>query len=124
MSGMPSAVLHAGVSRWRLAVFAVVAVVLVALLSLTDESVSPALAVMGLLTLVYMFAGAVDAVREHPVFPLASAVYTTLLFAGGYASGALSNLLWGVLAVPSALGVVVEAYNYRHGTSYLRFGVG
>ncbi|WP_424009039.1 hypothetical protein [Haloferax denitrificans] len=27
-------------------------------------------------------------------------------------------------AVISALGVVVEAYNYRHGTSYLRFGVG
>ncbi|WP_199522914.1 phosphatidate cytidylyltransferase [Haloferax sp. Atlit-6N] len=117
---MPSAVLHTDVSRWRLAVFAVVAVVLVALLSLTDESVSPALAAMGLLTLVYMATGAIDAFREHPVFPLASAVYTTLLFAGGYASGALSNLLWGVLAILSAVGVAVEAYNYRHGASYLR----
>ncbi|WP_172795750.1 phosphatidate cytidylyltransferase [Haloferax sp. Q22] len=119
---MSSAVLPAGVSRWRLVVFAVVTTVLAGLLSLTDEPVSPALAAMGLLTLVYMFAGAFDAVREHPGFPLASAVYTTLLFAGGYASGALSNLLWGVLAVLSALGVAVKAYNYRHGTSYLRFG--
>ncbi|MFK8214003.1 phosphatidate cytidylyltransferase [Haloferax volcanii] len=117
---MSSTVLPTGVSRWRVAVFAVITVVLAGLFSLTDEPVSPALAAMGLLTLVYIASTAVDAVREHPGFPLASAVYTTLLFAAGYASGALSNLLWGVLAVLSALGVVVEAYNYRHGTSYLR----
>ncbi|WEL27736.1 phosphatidate cytidylyltransferase [Haloferax volcanii] len=117
---MPSTVLPAGVSRWRVVVFAVVAAVFVGLATLIDGPVDPVLAAMGLLTLVYMAAGAVDTVREHPAFPLASAVYTTFLFAGGYVSGALSNLLWAVLAVLSAFGVVVEAYNYRHGTSYLR----
>jgi hypothetical protein len=71
------------------------------------------------LTAAFMSASAFDSVRAHPLYGLSSAVFSALVcgLASALTGGDVFLLIVTGLAL---LGVVVELYNYRHGTSSLR----
>ncbi|MFB6122048.1 MAG: phosphatidate cytidylyltransferase [Haloferacaceae archaeon] len=116
----PSTSLRSRVSGFRLAVAVAVVVAVVAVVWAFDQPTPPFLVAMVALTAVYLVGSSVDAVRASPRYHLASACYTALLLGVWYvATGADSPFLLG-LTILSLVGVAVEAYNYRHGTSHLR----
>jgi hypothetical protein len=88
-------------------------------ITFTDEPLSPTVLVMGLLVTVYLLVSAFDSVREHPLFDVANAAWLTVLFILWYVSTDESVVVLA-FAVLAAFGTLVEAYNYRNDTSYLR----
>ncbi|ELZ94507.1 hypothetical protein C440_10023 [Haloferax mucosum ATCC BAA-1512] len=110
----------ASVSTWRAAVFVAFVLFFGVLVWLIDEPLSLSLLSVAVLTFFYLGASVFRPVLKHPLYNVVSAVYTTLLFAGMYFVGAYNEIVLLVLTVLAALGVGVEVYNYRHGTSYLR----
>jgi hypothetical protein len=96
-----------------LAIFGVAAV-------FTDEPLGLTVLVMAVLVTGYLLASAFDRVRDHPLFDVANAVWLTVLFTLWYASTGFQNVIILAFVVLAAVGVVVEAYNYRNDTSYLR----
>nr|WP_241429833.1 phosphatidate cytidylyltransferase [Haloferax larsenii] len=117
---MPSSNSMDSVSAWRAAVFVAFALFFGFLVWFIDEPLSRSLLSVAVLTFVFLGASAFKPVVTHPLYNLVSAVYTMLLFAGMYFGGAYNDVVLLVLTVLSTLGVGVEVYNYRHGTSYLR----
>ncbi|SFG10111.1 hypothetical protein SAMN04488063_1421 [Halopelagius inordinatus] len=115
----PSLPFGGGISRYR----AVVAAVFTALVVLWVAFVplSPVAVALAAVSVVYFVANAFDSVRSHPLYDLASAAFVALLFALWYSISDADSAFLAALTVLAALGVVVEAYNYRHGTSHLRF---
>lgn len=116
---MPSTRFDRELSRSRAVLTALFALVVVGLL--LSASPSLPLVLLGALTVLYFGASAFDVVRSHPAFPLASAAYTVLLFGLWYAISDSDGPLLLVFTALAAAGFAVEAYNYRYGTSYLRF---
>lgn len=107
------------VSRYRLAIAVVVTVAMAAMLAVSDDFF-----VGGLLVTVFgsafLFANALDAVREHPLYHVANAAWVGLFALLWYFTVSRGNpVVLGAVAL-AAVGVVVELYNYRRGTSYLR----
>ncbi|RYJ15114.1 hypothetical protein ELS19_14955 [Halogeometricum borinquense] len=115
---MPSTVADR-ISLPRLVIFVVLGVIAAAFVVTTDRAITVEYVSLTVLVAIFFGASIFDAVREHPLFNLASAVYTALLFG-------LLTIIWGpsvfILALTglAVVGVAVELYNYRHGTSYLR----
>jgi len=67
---------------------------------------------------VFFAVSAVPAVREHGAYNALGAAFAAAVCTVGYVgSGAL---FVGVLAVFSAVGTLVELYNWRAGTEYMR----
>lgn len=121
----PSIVARDGISTPRGLVTAVFALVTVVLVWASDPVSLPLAALFGLATC-YMAATTFDAVRDHPSFALASAAYGAALFGTLAAASTGPGLTFGsttllaVLTAVCVVGAVVERYNYRNGTSYLR----
>ncbi|MFC6825835.1 phosphatidate cytidylyltransferase [Halopelagius fulvigenes] len=115
----PSIAFGSGISRYR----AVVALAFAVVVSLFVASVPlpPLAVVLAVVTVLYLGASAFDAVRSHPAFNLVSAAYGVLLFGLWYLISDAAGVVLLVFTALAAAGFVVEAYNYRHGTSYLRF---
>ncbi|EMA05228.1 phosphatidate cytidylyltransferase (plasmid) [Haloferax mediterranei ATCC 33500] len=105
---------------WDAAVFVGIVLSLGGIVLFSDEPVTPGLIALAALTFVYVGASVFDDVREHPVYNLAAAVCTVLLFGGIYLIESYQGVIFLALTVLSVFGVVVETYNYRYGTSYLR----
>ena len=87
----------------------------------------PAAVAMLLLCAAFFGASAFPAVRAHPAYSLLNAGYVTALFGLWYlviraspGVGAVAIDAVGVFTVLAAGGLLVELYNYRQGTSYLR----
>ena len=117
---MPST-LRYRVSASRLAVFLALAAVLAALVGLANEPLTVEFVAMAVVVLGFFAASVFDAVREHPLYELASAVHTAVVFVLLYVA-LYEGVFLLALAGLAAVGVGVELYNLRHGTSYLRFG--
>lgn len=107
-----------GFSVFRALVALLFSILAAALVWFTSEPLSPLLLLMFVLMTAFLVASAFDTVREHSLYTLVSALWTATLFA--IWSVLESSLFAGVFAVISGVGVLVELYNYRHGTSYLR----
>ncbi|RDI70679.1 hypothetical protein [Halopelagius longus] len=114
----PSTRLGSGISRYRAVVAALFTVA--ASLYVAFVSIPPLVVIVAVIAVVYSVASAFDTVRTHPLYNLASAVFAALLFGLWYVASNTDGLFLLALTVLSAFGVAVEAYNYRHGTSYLR----
>lgn len=109
-----------GVSPYRLALAVAFGLVAVAVVVLTNDPLTrPFVAMFVVLGELSLLASSFDVVRAHPLYDVGHAVSLTALFVLWYVAADRSPVLAG-LAVLAAAGVVVEAYNYRHGTSYLR----
>ncbi|SFR35797.1 hypothetical protein SAMN04487947_0372 [Halogeometricum rufum] len=117
---MPST-LRDRVSASRLAVFLALAAVLAALVGPANEPLTVEFVAMAVVVLGIFAASVFDAVREHPLYELASAVHTAVVFVLLYVA-LYEGVFLLALAGLAAVGVGVELYNLRHGTSYLRFG--
>ena len=117
---MPST-LRDRVSASRLAVFLALAAVLAALVGLANEPLTVEFVAMAVVVLGFFAASVFDAVREHPLYELASAVHTAVVFVLLYVA-LYEGVFLLALAGLAVGGVGVELYNLRHGTSYLRFG--
>jgi hypothetical protein len=109
------------VSASRLAVFLALAAVLAALVGLANEPLTVEFVAMAVVVLGFFAASVFDAVREHPLYELASAVHTAVVFVLLYVA-LYEGVFLLALAGLAVVGVGVELYNLRHGTSYLRFG--
>lgn len=116
---MPST-LRDRVSASRLAVFLALAAVLAALVGLANEPLTVEFVAMAVV-LGFFAASVFDAVREHPLYELASAVHTAVVFVLLYVA-LYEGVFLLALAGLAVVGVGVELYNLRNGTSYLRFG--
>jgi hypothetical protein len=114
-----SAPLRERVSPSRVGVLLVVAALLATLVFVFDRPLTAEFVALAALILGFTAASAFDAVRSHPLYALASAVETTLLFGVLYVGVGSSFFL--ALACLALVGVAVELYNYRNGTSHLRF---
>lgn len=117
---MPST-LRDRVSASRLAVFLALAAVLAALVGLANEPLTVEFVAMAVVVLGFFAASVFDAVREHPLYELASAVHTAVVFVLLYVA-LYEGVFLLALAGLAVGGVGVELYNLRNGTSYLRFG--
>lgn len=117
---MPST-LRDRVNASRLAVFLALAAVLAALVGLANEPLTVEFVAMAVVVLGFFAASVFDAVREHPLYELASAVHTAVVFVLLYVA-LYEGVFLLALAGLAVVGVGVELYNLRHGTSYLRFG--
>ena len=117
---MPST-LRDRVSASRLAVFLALAAVLTALVGLANEPLTVEFVAMAVVVLGFFAASVFDAVREHPLYELASAVHTAVVFVLLYVA-LYEGVFLLALAGLAVVGVGVELYNLRHGASYLRFG--
>lgn len=73
---------------------------------------------------VFLLASAVNRVRAHRLYDLVSAVFTLCLIAALFVSTGSDSAFLLTLAGLALLGVAVETYNYRNGTSYLRIDFG
>ncbi|SDZ78460.1 hypothetical protein SAMN04488065_0287 [Haloplanus vescus] len=117
---VPSNTLRDRISVWRGLVTVGFLLAVVALTVAFDGRIRPSLALLCGLTFVFLLGSAVDAVRTHPLYTPLSAIYTTLLFGVAYVvTGSDAGVLLALTGL-SALGALVEIYNYTHGTSYLR----
>ncbi|WP_248898151.1 phosphatidate cytidylyltransferase [Haloplanus halobius] len=85
-----------------------------------ERQIPPSLALLFGMTFVFLLGSTLNTVRAHPLYRPLSAVYTTLLFGIAYVSTGFETTFLLALMGLSILEVVVEAYNYLHGTSYLR----
>lgn len=116
---MPLSTPFGRASVYRLVVLVVFLAVVGLAVSFSDEPLEPTFVAMSVLVAAYLLASAFDSVRNHPLFNVANAAWLTVVFALWYVStdGSIVVLAFVVL---SAAGTVVEAYNYRNDTSYLR----
>lgn len=107
------------VSVYRVAVLVAFLAVVAVAVFFSDEPLEPTFVAMAILVTVYLLASAFDSVRDHPLFNVANAAWLTIVFALWYVStdGSIVVLAFVVLA---GIGTLVEAYNYRNDTSYLR----
>ena len=106
-------------SVYRLVVLAVFLAVVAVAVVFSDEPLSPTFIAMAVLVAVYLLASAFTRVRDHPLFNVANAAWLTVVFALWYVSTDESVFVL-VFVVLAAIGTIVEAYNYRNDTSYLR----
>jgi hypothetical protein len=90
-------------------------------------SAEPAAVAMLLLCAAFFAASAFPTIRAHPAYTLLNAGYVAALFTLWYlvvraspGVGSVAVDAIGAFAVLAAGGLLVELYNYRHGTSYLR----
>jgi hypothetical protein len=109
------------VNASRLAVFLALAAVLATLVGLANEPLTVEFVAMAVVGVGFFAASVFDAVREHPLYELASAVHTAVVFVLLYVA-LYEGVFLLALAGLAVVGVGVELYNLRHGTSYLRFG--
>lgn len=114
----PSTRLGGGVSRYRAAVALLFTVA--AFLYVAFVPIPPLVVVVAVIGVAYSVASAFDGVRSHSLYNLASAAFAALLFGLWYVASNDDGLPLLALTVLAAFGVVVEAYNYRRGTSHLR----
>ncbi|WP_128475791.1 phosphatidate cytidylyltransferase [Halorussus pelagicus] len=107
-----------GLSVGRLSV-TVILLALVVAAAVYDDPGLPSLVLVGT-GIAFFAASAVRRVREHAAWNVASnaalVVWGLALFVAGSDPTALASLL----VVVGLVGVVIESYNYRHGTSYGR----
>lgn len=108
-----------GVSAYRAVVAAAMGLLVASFALFLDDAVTPTLAAIYVLLVGYFVATAFDWIREHPAFRLASTAWTAVMFVL-LSLGPENSPFFLALAALTALGVLVEAYNYRRGTSYLR----
>ena len=87
----------------------------------------PAAVAMLLLCAAFFAVSAFPTVRAHPAYSLLNAGYVTALFTLWFlvirsspGVGTVAVDFIGVFTVLAAGGLLVELYNYRHDTSYLR----
>lgn len=109
-----------GVSASRAVAAAVMCLLVTSFAVFLDDTVTPTLAAVYALFGVYFVAIAFDSVRAHPAYHLVSVTWTVVMFALLYLGPSENSPFFLALAALTALGALVEAYNYRHGTSYLR----
>ena len=90
-------------------------------------SAEPAAVAMLLLCASFFAVSAFPTVRAHPAYSLLNAGYVTALFTLWFlvirsspGVGTVAVDFIGVFTVLAAGGLLVELYNYRHDTSYLR----
>jgi hypothetical protein len=107
------------VSVYRVAVLVAFLAVVAVAVFFSDEPLAPTFIAMSVLVAVYLFASALDRVREHPLFNVANAAWLTVVFALWYLSTDESVFVLAFVVL-AAVGTLVEAYNYRNDTSYLR----
>lgn len=117
---MPLSTPFGRASVYRLVVLAVFLAVVGVAVAFSDAPLEPTFVAMSVLVAAYLLASAFDSVRDHPLFNVANAAWLTVVFALWYASTGFESVPILVLAVLAAAGTVVEAYNYRNDTSYLR----
>lgn len=110
-----------GVSRYRAAVGAVALALLAAILAVSREPITPDVGAVFALAIGYFVLVPFDRVREHPLFDVARAAWLVLVFGLWYVVGEDSGVVLAAFVVLALVGLAVEIYNYRHGTSYLRF---
>ncbi|QKY21157.1 phosphatidate cytidylyltransferase [Halolamina sp. CBA1230] len=67
---------------------------------------------------VFFAVSAVPRVREHEAYNALGAAFAAAVCTVGYVGS--GTLLVGILAVFSAVGTLVELYNWRAGTEYMR----
>lgn len=117
---MPSSNVTDGINTWGATVFVALVLGFGGIVYLLDEPFSPEFIAVAAVGLVYVGTSMFDVVREHPMYNLASAICTVLIFGGIYLLESRQGVIFLALAVLSVFGVLVETYNYWHGTSYLR----
>ena len=84
---------------------------------------SQVLAVLLGISVVFFVGRTFNVVRAHPLYHLLSAIYIGVVFGVLYLfTGSDSVVLLAVTGF-ALLDVVVETYNYRNGTSHLRFDI-
>ena len=103
----------------RVAVLAAFLAVVVAAVVFSEEPLEPTFVAMAVLVAVYLLVSAFDRVRDHPLFNVANAAWLTVVFALWYVSTDESVFVLAFVVL-AAVGTLVEAYNYRNDTSYLR----
>ena len=98
-------------------------IVSVVLVQVIYGPLSQVLAVLLGISVIFCVGSTFNVVRAHSLYHLLSAIYTVVVFGGLYLSTGSDSV--GLLAVMgfALLGVAVETYNYRNGTSYLRFDI-
>lgn len=109
-----------GVSRSRAILALAFALLVAVLVVVLNEPLDPPLVAMFVLTIGFFVASIFDAVRTHPMYDLVHAAWLSVILFIWYVE-AESPLFLGGLVVLGILSTFVELYNYRHGTSYLRF---
>ncbi|MDS0295822.1 hypothetical protein [Halogeometricum luteum] len=117
---MSSTPLRERVSPSRVGALLVVTALLVVLVLALDQPLTAEFVALSVVVLGFMTASVFDAVRSHPLYTLASVVELSVVFWVLYLGGA-GGLFFLALACLALVGVAVELYNYRNGTSYLRF---
>lgn len=109
-----------GVSTSRAVAAAVMCLLVVWFEIFLDAPLTPTLTTIYVVLLAYGVADAFDSVREHPAYRLASSIWAVLglmlLYLGPLENSPVVLAVVGLMSV----NVLVEAYNYRHGTAHLR----
>lgn len=109
-----------GVSTYRAVVAAGMCLLVTSFVLFLDETVTPTLAAIYVQFVGYFVATAINWIREHPAFHLVSTAWTAVMFVLLYLGPVENSPFFLALAALTGAGVLVEAYNYRHGTSHLR----
>ncbi|WP_313692581.1 phosphatidate cytidylyltransferase [Halorarum halobium] len=118
---LPSDSFRDHVSVYRAGITGAFLLVAAAIWWVVDGPFPPFLAVLIGGTATFMLASTVDAVRAHPLYDVLSAVFTVALFGSWYVLAGSDSTFLLALTGLALLGTGVEVYNYRNGTSYLRF---
>lgn len=109
-----------GVSMPRTVAAAVMCMLFGSFAVFLDDTVTPTLAAIYALFVAYFVAMAFDSVRAHPAYHLVSVAWMVVMFVLLSLGPGENSPFFLALATLTALGALVEAYNYRHGTSHLR----